>query len=767
MKKLKLWLLLILFIPITVLADSIENFYYNVTILENGDLEVEEYFNLEGYYNGMEREINFFNSAPVFDANLDSYGGSSIHNGKDIILEEIKGVEINNEFDFQNVIGDEFVYNSDAVSGDYGYYTYSANFLTGKKFKIFLPSRKNKAFYLKYRLVDMAILHNDIGELGWNIFNNNFTEDIRNLKVTINIPNNKNIIKIWGHGPLNGEAKILDVDKAEFTINNLDANTAIDVRLAFDKEVIFNSSKKTGVDALTKIINYETDLALKTNEERERIKTQKIAEIEESFQKLDDFPSRYSYNNLLDKISNLEYLDLQQTYMNRLLTYQDKVDDFEYDMFTSYIKEGTFFSYEQACDIVNLVFNENLKNEMQKELEVYKEEVYQHEYFKEKVLIAIAIAFIIISIIARQKSKISGRFIKNISPKYNRNIPNNLSPVEAGILIDRCIDGKEISATLLDLIKRKIIKLTKDKKGYLLSLNVEKETLTFEDKKIVQMIFKGRKSVSLKKIRRIEYNYFESWKKHEINMLVDKKLITKKSKKIKSDISILWLILGIFFFLSVWGILIGIAFLTYYGYKRYHENIYLYFILVASVILIFVSLIFNHIHISLIFSIIAVLVIKVNLSRMPQRLEIELTDKGKEEVNKLYALRNFLNDFSILDEKEIKEIVLWEDYLIYATLFGISKKVIKNMKLKIDNPEILNENILFDVAMLNFVSTTANSISNVTNRYAIPSVHVPLSGGSSSSSSSSYSSGSGSGGGFSGGSSGGGSFGGGSGGGRF
>ena len=39
----------------------------------------------------------------------------------------------------------------------------------------------------------------------------------------------------------------------------------------------------------------------------------------------------------------------------------------------------------------------------------------------------------------------------------------------------------------------------------------------------------------------------------------------------------------------------------------------------------------------------------------------------------------------IIDEKSLKEIVIWEEYLIYAELFGITKKVKKELtKLNIN-----------------------------------------------------------------------------------
>ena len=59
--------------------------------------------------------------------------------------------------------------------------------------------------------------------------------------------------------------------------------------------------------------------------------------------------------------------------------------------------------------------------------------------------------------------------------------------------------------------------------------------------------------------------------------------------------------------------------------------------------------------------------------------------RQKDEVRKLFGLRKYLKEFSLLDERGLKEATLWKDYMVYATLFGISKQVIRDMR-KI-NPE--------------------------------------------------------------------------------
>jgi len=59
-----------------------------------------------------------------------------------------------------------------------------------------------------------------------------------------------------------------------------------------------------------------------------------------------------------------------------------------------------------------------------------------------------------------------------------------------------------------------------------------------------------------------------------------------------------------------------------------------------------------------------------------------------DEVRQVIGLRKFLKEFTLLDERGIKEVSLWKDYMIYATLFGNAEQVIKDMKAI--NPEFFN-----------------------------------------------------------------------------
>ena len=94
-----------------------------------------------------------------------------------------------------------------------------------------------------------------------------------------------------------------------------------------------------------------------------------------------------------------------------------------------------------------------------------------------------------------------------------------------------------------------------------------------------------------------------------------------------------------------------------------------------------------------------------------------------------------MEDFSLLNEKEVPAIEVWEHYLVYATAFGISDKVLKQLKTIYPNIDELGSvntsTYMYFMYHSNFSSSISRSVS--------------------SSMSTSYSSGTGGGGGFSGG----------------
>ena len=64
------------------------------------------------------------------------------------------------------------------------------------------------------------------------------------------------------------------------------------------------------------------------------------------------------------------------------------------------------------------------------------------------------------------------------------------------------------------------------------------------------------------------------------------------------------------------------------------------------------------------------------------------TKKGSEHYARWNAFKNFLNDFGSFELKELPEIILWERYLVYATVFGLADTVEKSMNVYISEMDM-------------------------------------------------------------------------------
>jgi uncharacterized membrane protein YgcG len=135
-----------------------------------------------------------------------------------------------------------------------------------------------------------------------------------------------------------------------------------------------------------------------------------------------------------------------------------------------------------------------------------------------------------------------------------------------------------------------------------------------------------------------------------------------------------------------------------------------------------------------------------------------LTPAGKTEALHLFGLKNFLSDFTLLNQREAFEANLWKEYMVYGALFGITDKVIKQLK-DID-PSLFKQVFPYEVQDLSSVMATSQMLSGIVRdaiKLGTPApVYSSGSGGSSSSGGYGGSTSRGGGGGYSGGGRGGG-----------
>ena len=110
---------------------------------------------------------------------------------------------------------------------------------------------------------------------------------------------------------------------------------------------------------------------------------------------------------------------------------------------------------------------------------------------------------------------------------------------------------------------------------------------------------------------------------------------------------------------------------TYYSYNEIRANKIQYSVVRKAIALNFLvplSIIF-----CIVWTVIAIYLVIEQLVFINKNYR--RTAKGTELLNKAYALKNYLKDYSIINERKEEEIVLWEYYLVYATLLNVNEEI--------------------------------------------------------------------------------------------
>lgn len=247
----KLLVLLILCCPFIIKAQDIDNYYINATINSNGDLLVEEYIETKEENGYFERDI-YYQDNYVSDENaLKTLEYTSLNNGSSVEFLTVGSVAKTKK-DFDEITGvKEFNKVNVGSLGDTGIYLLRSD--EGKEY-IRLYKKGDDAYYLKYIIKDLAVKHNDIGEIYFNLIKNN-KDNIKNLKVVINLPDNNKAYAFCTGAPVK---KIINNNyKINYLYKNVLENQDIKLRVLFDKDLIKSTTKLSNIEALNKIINTE------------------------------------------------------------------------------------------------------------------------------------------------------------------------------------------------------------------------------------------------------------------------------------------------------------------------------------------------------------------------------------------------------------------------------------------------------------------------------------------------------------------------------
>lgn len=345
---------------------------------------------------------------------------------------------------------------------------------------------------------------------------------------------------------------------------------------------------------------------------------------------------------------------------------------------------------------------------------------------------------------------------------YFRDIPRekNSTPIEAAYLYNfhkerlsaKNIQRQAVSATLLDLCLKKIISLrVKGDDVYVKVLQEEPNDIKKDELAIFKLIKKASKDKEEFEINELntyankEYYQYSKYINDMVNSarnsLYELKLIDKSNEKnyrkyqnAGAKFSIIkniyeWLIVT--YIISILP-LFEMSLIQSFG-TSYKQD---FFVILIALLPIVCIMLYSW---------------KVQ-EKIKGKIAV-LTQAGSDEKAEWKGLANFMRDFSLLDEKELPELVLWEKYLVYATAFGIGDKVIEQIKAKY--PEVTikeqweNEEMIERYPIMHF-SFTPTRISSPIDRMS-SSIDKAYSTSITQISAHSASSGSGGGGGFSGG----------------
>lgn len=303
--------------------------------------------------------------------------------------------------------------------------------------------------------------------------------------------------------------------------------------------------------------------------------------------------------------------------------------------------------------------------------------------------------------------------------KYFRDFPNDYNPTTVSYLLDKKVEKKDISACVLDLVQRKVLKYEKfERKDYKFSLGIKDSKMTKSEEYILDFFLReigNEGQFTIKDINNYARKKSEDFiKKYDMWWT----MATKEAKDYN------------FFYDKTKEEKGGIAFAS------------------LGFLIVFLGFAFGHILASVVVLLLSIGAI-IYIAGLNKR-----TKEANESYVRWLGLKNFLNDFGNFKERELPQIELWEKYLVYATIFGNAKKLAKQMEIKFkEMPE--GQVLASDMVHFNTFNALNLALAPAMRTSAAAAQRVVASAASS---------GGGFGGGFSGG---GGGFGGGGGGGRF
>lgn len=424
-------------------------------------------------------------------------------------------------------------------------------------------SSANKRYQISYTVVDAVKCYQDCSEFYWKFIETNNGVPADRVTGTIKLPSpvaDMEKLRVWAHGPLNGEIYKTANDTVSFYVDNFSSGTMLETRVVVEEPIFF--CREWPENKLESILQEETKWAEQANQKRKMTQRLIIAGI-------------------------AIYVGIVILLITKIAKYKKILSETKPD-------------YEDI-DI----------------------------------------------------------------GKYFRDIPREkeATPAEAAYLYyykNNCYNATShfsnvFSGTLLQLCLKKYISLEKEgKKDIKINLlNTNGEGLKPTEKTILELIIQiagTDKSVSMNEIKKFaKKNYTDfgeamsNIEKETQQVIIDKGYFDEEKEK---------------------------------EYQKYASREMIY----GGIGIFALCFVVTPFAGWMVIPTLACLINAILLNKITTKIK-NLTEDGERERQQWRGLAQYMKDFSMLNEKEIPDLVLWEKYLVYATTFGISDKVVEQLKM--------------------------------------------------------------------------------------
>lgn len=362
----------------------------------------------------------------------------------------------------------------------------------------------------------------------------------------------------------------------------------------------------------------------------------------------------------VDRLKNREALDIRMTFSPNLIEDRETLVKTKLDALDEILK-----------------VEEKRADERNKEIEKNKRNL-----FIIRVISSIYVVVLIV-IAIRIYIKYDKEYDGDFDHHYNREFIDDYNVEVIDYLMNRNITSNAMSASIMNLIYKKNIKLEKDEKNKEVFILDNKDNLDDCETYLIAFLFErvGKENKftleDLKNYAKGTNTYsnftssYENWKNKVVARAKMEYFYETNGgvKALGALFAMIGIILGVFNFIMIDG----------FDFSK--------LVIIPAILFLIYVLSFT-----------------------------KKTVKGANHYKRWKAFKNFLNDFGNFEVKELPEVILWERYLVYAVIFGLASKVQKEMNVKIKEIESMpnmSSTISFsDIYLANIISNNISSAIN-------------------------------------------------------